>query len=378
MLKVLHIGKSFPIIGGVETVMFDLCVGLSDLGVQSDFLGANSDIYQAETIFYKKNFTIYTVKSFTQKASTFLSPDFIRMLRHLKDNYDILHIHHPDPMATLALYLSGFKGKVVCHWHSDILKQKIILKFYKPMQKWMLKRSDVIIGTSPDYIQHSSFLQPFLSKVKLVPIGIPPVSHEYKSDALDSIQLMAKKRKIIFGLGRLIYYKGFEHLIKAVALLPENYMAIIGGKGPLKKELKALIKKLNLKNRIFLVGRIPDKEMSAYFSSCDVFCMPSTEKTEAFGIAQVEAMAYGKPVVTTEIEGSGVPWVNENGVSGFNVPVGDEKALAEKLQLIFSDTSLYDRLSEGAKKRYENNFTQKAMAEKTLEIYKTLLPGKII
>lgn len=376
MLRVLHIGKSYPLIGGVETVMFDLCNGLADLGIQSDFLGAHSDISKSETIIIKSRFTIYTVKSLSKKASTFLSTDFIKMFNYLKNDYDIIHIHHPDPIAALALYFGGFKGKIVCHWHSDIVKQKLMLKFYSFLQSWMLKHSSIIIGTSPSYLAASKYLQKYASKLRLVPIGIPPVNDTIDECAAARIQSLAKGRKIVFGLGRLIYYKGFHVLIQAAQKLDSNTIVIIGGMGKLQKEYENLIRALGLEDRVFLVGRIQPKELSAFYSACDIFCMPSTERSEAFGIAQVEAMAYGKPVVATHIPGSGVDWVNLDGISGLNVPVENVDALAKKLNLLLSDKVLYEKLAKGAHQRYLENFTQKEMAQRTLEIYKELLPEK--
>ena len=140
-MKILHIGKFYPVYGGVEKVMYDFCDGLSRRGIQSDFLGVNADAQTTNIVRVNDYFTVYAMSYIKKAASTYLSTSMVSQLKKMKGQYDIVHIHHPDPMACLALYLSGYKGKVVCHWHSDIVRQKTILKFYKPLQTWMLKRA---------------------------------------------------------------------------------------------------------------------------------------------------------------------------------------------------------------------------------------------
>lgn len=370
-MKILHIGKFYPIYGGVEKVMYDLCDGLSQRGIQSDFLGANSDRQKTEIFKINENFTVYAMNYNKYASSTYLSLDFVKQLRKIKDNYDIIHIHHPDPMACLALFLSGFNGKVVCHWHSDIVKQKTLLKLYGPLQTWMLKRAAKILTTSPNYRDYSPFLKKYLDKTEVVPIGIPPVKKETKKEIFALIEKMSKGRKIVFSLGRLIYYKGYEYLVKAAALLPD-YCFIIGGKGPLKFALETLVTQLNLQDRFFFVGRIEDEDLPTYYETSDLFCLPSIARSEAFGIVQVEAMAYGKPVVATDIPGSGTGWVNANGVSGLNAKTEDEKDLSEKIDHILSDTNQIYIYGKGALERYKKEFTQEKMVDKMNEIYTSL------
>jgi glycosyltransferase involved in cell wall biosynthesis len=372
-MKILHIGKFFPVYGGVEKVMYDLCDGLSDRDIQSDFLGVNADVKTTNIVHINKYFTVFAMSYFAKVASTYLSFSMISKLRKIKSNYDIIHIHHPDPMACLSLYLSGYKGIVICHWHSDIVKQKTILKFYKPLQTWMLRRASVIVGTSQTYLDNSPFLNGFKSKFKVVPIGIPPVQKTISDVTLKKIQSIANGRKIVFSLGRLIYYKGYRYLIEASKYLNDNFCVIIGGKGPLKDELEKMIKANNLESKVFLVGRIEDDDLSTYFSNCNAFCLPSTEKSEAFGIVQIEAMAYGKPIVATKIKGSGVDWVNQDGYSGFNAEIENSKDLAEKIDKVFESDQVYSKLSTQALNRYQELFTQAAMVDKMKTIYKAVL-----
>lgn len=371
-MKILHIGKFFPVYGGVEKVMYDLCDGLSKNGIQSDFLGANADHKKTEIFHINDLFTVYAMNYAKYIASTYLSPDMIFQLRKIKDNYDIIHIHHPDPMACLALYLSGYKGKVICHWHSDIVKQKNLLKLYGPLQTWMLKRSSQIITTSPSYRDYSPFLKPYLDKVSVVPIGIPPVNTILKEDVIASIKTMTKGRKMIFSLGRLIYYKGYEYLVKAAKLLPD-YCFVVGGKGPLKESLEKLVETLGLKDNFFFVGRIEDEDLPSFYASMDLFCLPSIARSEAFGIVQIEAMAYAKPIVATNIIGSGTGWVNANAVSGLNAEIENPTDLAEKIKTILEDKNLTEKYEKGALQRFNKEFTQAKMVDSVRRIYETVL-----
>ena len=178
-MKILQLGKFYPIKGGVEKVAYDLTLGLSARGVECDMLCA---------AFHKKGFTrqlnekgrLFVADAMMKLAATMISPAMIWKMRRMAAEYDIVHIHHPDPMAALALFCSGFKGKVVLHWHSDILKQKTLLKFYKPLQSWLLKRADIIVGTTPVYVKESPFLQDCQHKITHLPIGILPMPEAQK------------------------------------------------------------------------------------------------------------------------------------------------------------------------------------------------------
>jgi glycosyltransferase involved in cell wall biosynthesis len=365
-MRVLQLGKFYPFSGGIERVMYDLADGLSERNIRCDILCAS--------VVGKGNLDItVTANSYVKIMSTIISPSMIFELKRIMHNYDIIHIHHPDPMAALALFLSGFTGPVILHWHSDIIKQKKMLLFYSILQNWLLKRSKLVVTTSPLYLDGSPFLRDFKEKCVSVPIGV-----DKKVDAEDGsdIHLIKKKysgRKIIYSLGRLIYYKGYEYLIDAASYLDDSYIILIGGGGPMYTLLQEQIKDKGLEEKVKLLGRVADDMMSKYYQACDLFCMSSIERTEAFGIAQIEAMSFGKPIVATKIPGSGVAWVNEDGVTGINVECRDSKGLAMAFKQILSDDALYHKLSLGALVRYQTLFTKKNMIDNVLTIYEKML-----
>jgi len=372
-MRVLQLGKFYPLIGGVEKVMYDLTLGLSERGIHCDMMCTGSD-GRAETIKLNEYAKLICCKTLFKFAATTVSYDMIRQLKNVCSNYDIIHIHHPDPMACLALYLSGYKGKVMLHWHSDILKQRLLLKFYIPLQRWLLNRADLIVGTSPLYIKESPYLQDVQYKTTYAPIGINPV--KYSDDEANELRKKYHNKKIIFGMGRLVEYKGFSYLIDAARYLSNEYLIIIGGDGPLRSVLEEQIRNENLSDKVKLIGYVPEEKLPAYYGACELFCLSSIYRTEAFAIVQVEAMSCGKPVVATTIKGSGVSWVNKNGFSGLNVEPGNSRKLAEAIISICSDSATYNIFCEQARTRFETCFEKSLMIDKCLTLYENIISGK--
>lgn len=373
-INVLHIGKFFPVRGGVERVMFDIAIGLLDTDIKCDILcvdnlDSSCDINKNKDYSKLRNRLILCKKN-KEMASTMLSLDMISKLKKICKKYDILHIHHPDPMAALALFMSGFKGKVVLHWHSDILKQKHLLKLYKPLQKWLINRADIILGTTPKYIEESPYLQSCQDKTDYLLIGADEVV--FDKQKVEDIKNRYAGKKIVFSLGRLVEYKGFEFLIEAARKFDDNTILLIGGDGYLKDKLNVLIEENNLSDKVKMLGLLSDSDKLAYIGACDVFCISSILKTEAYAIVQVEAMSCGKPVISTDIPGSGVPWVNKHGVSGIVVQPKSSEEINNAISSLTKDVYLYEKLSQGAKKRYNDLFRKEDMIKNIYDIYRKL------
>lgn len=366
-MNILQLGKFYPIRGGVEKVMYDLTSGLSEREVCCDMLCASIENYPAGTIDMNDFGSVMVMPTRFRLAATMLAPAMITKLRGIAKYYDIIHVHHPDPMACLALFLSGYKGKVVLHWHADILKQKALLRLYEPLQRWLIKRADIIVGTTPVYVAESPFLQKVKQKTGYIPIGVSALQSDKEEVA--RIRERFGCKHLIFSLGRLVEYKGYEYLIRAATYLGDDFHIVIGGKGSLKESLEALIQQLGVDNKVTLLGFVADEEVANYYDAADIFCLSSIWKTEAFAIVQIEAMSFGKPIVSTHIPGSGVSWVNEDGVSGLVVERENPEALATAFKKICTNVELKQRLSAGSRKRYKTYFTRDKMVGKSLEVY---------
>ncbi|WP_454985460.1 glycosyltransferase [Capnocytophaga gingivalis] len=370
-MKILHIGKYYPpYFGGIEKVNYDIVEGLNMNGVQTDVLCSNHNKGNAFSEVPYKTYRTHTLKFI---ASTPLSYSIITTLKKIQDNYDIIHVHLPNPMANLAIFITRPKAKIILHWHSDIINQKNLLKLYSPLQAWLLKRANKIVITTPTYLEGSDTLKKYKNKIVCIPIGIDNKELFIDQNTLNNLKNKYKGYKIIFSLGRLVYYKGFEYLIEAARSLPNDIIILIAGIGELKEKLQQQISKHNLQDRVKLLGKIPFKELGAYYQLCDIFCLPSTERSEAFGVVQIEAMAFGKPIISTSIKGSGVDWVNLNDVSGIIVPPKDTNKLAEAVTALLTDEEKYQWLSIGAKKRYEEEFTKDKMVNSFKNLYLEIL-----
>lgn len=381
-MRILQLGKFYPIFGGVEKVMWDLTRGLSQKGVRCDMLccGLRKEVRQRDpdsffgkkhVITFNENGKCTVVPAIAKVAATMISPRLFFEFRRVMKDYDIIHVHHPDPMAALVLRLSGYKGKVVLHWHSDILKQKFLLKLFNPVLRWLIHRADVIVGTTPVYVQNSPFLQDVQDKVTYIPIGINPVKKD--EDGAARIRQRYKGKKLIYSLGRLVGYKGYEYLIDAARYLPDDYHILIGGDGPDREALMMKIMENGLVAKVSLLGYIDSSDFAAYYTACDMFALSSIYKTEAFAIVQIEAMSCGKPVVATQIEGSGVSWVNRDGYSGVNVPPCNAKALADAILEVTADPGEYKSYCDRALERYNELFTYQVMLDSCIKLYGSLL-----
>ncbi|WP_188013866.1 glycosyltransferase [Photobacterium damselae] len=368
-MKILQVSKLYPpFFGGIETVVYDL---VSELKKKDD---CTVDVLcvsdkKKSTIELYEDVKVYRDGSSIHLSSVYLSFDFIKTWKKIRNSYDVVHIHLPNPLATFALFLFPTNAKVILHWHSDIIKQKLLKKLIWPIEKNALKISDSIIVTSENYLQHSNDLSDFKDKARVIPIGIK--SNKYiKSDYLNILSEKYKSKKIVFSLGRHVYYKGFEYLIKAAEKLPDNYVVLIGGAGELTGQLESLIDELNLNSKVFLIGRIDDDKISDYFYLADVFCLPSIEKSEAFGVVQLEAMSVGLPIVSSDILGSGVGWVNKNGITGLTTIPKDIDDLSKKIRIV-CENNMFNK--DNVLEHFYSNFTREKMSESIIDLYRKLL-----
>lgn len=359
-----------PINGGIETAVRDIAEGLAARRWQVEILCAN---VKRETVVEPGVIPVTRVSSFGQVASTSMTPSLIPWLRRRQREHDIVHVHLPNPMANLAIWLTRPSAKLVIHWHSDIVKQKQLLKIYAPLQNWLLRRADAIIATSPPYAETSPWLQAFREKVHFVPLCVQDASTSatalQRHAQAQALRARYPGKKIVFALGRMTYYKGFNVLIEAARELGDDTVVLIGGGGELLDSLRNQVAAAGLQERVHLIGRVADAELPSYYEAADIFCLPSLMRSEAFGLVMLEAMSFARPVVATRIVGSGVPWVNVDGETGLNAEPGDPVSLCTALRRLLDDPVLAQKLGEGGRKRYETHFTIEKMTDALLGVY---------
>ncbi len=375
-MKVLQVCKFFqPVMGGIETVAWELSEGFARAGVPTAVLCSNQRRRTEEQRF-ASGYDVVRASSLGMMLSTSMAPAMVGELRRMSRDCDIIHVHMPDPMAALAIWLVRPQAKLVVHWHSDVVRQRRAMKFYEPLQRWLLERADAIIATSATYASSSVALTPWLEKVRIIPIGISDNRGQDHAPKTEAVRAEYSGRRIIFALGRMTYYKGFEVLIEAARQLPDDCVVLIGGDGNEMARYREAVRLHGVEGKVVLLGHVNDGDLPSYYEACDIFCMTSTVRSEAYGVTMVEAMVMGKPVVATDIAGSGVPWVNLHGVTGFNTPVGQPEPLANALKQLLSDDALRQQLGTGSRDRYVQEFNAGAMTKKTLALYESVLRAK--
>lgn len=363
-LKVLEVNKAYyPHIGGIETLVKQYSQELGticNVDVKTLVCRDGRGKTTRETLDGVK---LTRAGSLGTYFSCPLSLSFIRLFRKMAREADVVHIHVPFPLADAALLLSGFKGRVVVSWHSDVVKQKKLMTFYKPFMMKLLKRADCIITATKGHIDGSDYLPDFRRKCRIVPYGITPEDYLLieRSPVLTN-RLCDKKNVKVFFTGRLVYYKGVDILLKAFTMT-ENCELFIAGTGEMEQELKDFAKRHNIEKKVHFLGFLPDNELKQAYADSDIFVLPSVAKSEAFGIVQLEAMVYGKPVINTKLP-SGVPYVSVHGKTGLTVPPSDAKALAEAINTLAADAKMRENFGKAAAERVMTEFNEKNVIRK--------------
>jgi glycosyltransferase involved in cell wall biosynthesis len=375
-LRVLQLSKFYPpVLGGIEAVAWELTEGLNRAGVRTDVLCSNQALRSTREQ-TTAGYTVLRAACLGMVLSTSMAPAMLLYLARMAARADLVHVHMPDPMAAAALWVVRPRARLVVHWHSDVIRQRRALKVYEPLQRWLLQHAEAIIATSPPYAEASLALQPWRSKVAVVPIGISDNRTSDCSMKAAAIRQRFRGRRIVFALGRMTYYKGFEVLIQAAAALPEDCVVLIGGQGDLLEHYRSMVLNRGLTGKVVLPGHINDDELPSHFEACDIFCMPSTVRAEAYGVAMVEAMMMGKPVVASNIGGSGVPWVNLHGLTGLNVAANNPAALTAALADLLLDDARRAGMGRAARARYDTHFQAGHMVQQVHDVYRRILRGQ--
>lgn len=373
MINIAHFGKYYlPDNGGIESVTVSLARGAVAAGhVVSVVCFEKTPAKSLEVI--------DGVKVIRAPLAVFVASQplgfqyFLRCLLVAK-KANVVHLHFPNMLGALCALLIGKNTHLLVHWHSDVINKGFLGRILRPLESALLRRADSIVATSQVYADASGTLLSFRSKITVVPIGIPDAKHESTNMALPpSLEARVSDKKIILAVGRLVPYKGFSVLIEAAKLLSFESIAVIVGEGPMLQNLQQAIDIAGVNGRVVLVGRLSNAALHALFKRATLFCLPSTYRAEAFGVVLLEAMSYGLPIVATNIPGSGVPWVNQHGISGLNVPVGDSKALAEACNQILCSEELHNQLSYGARQRFLSEFTEDVSIKRMMAVYERLV-----
>jgi rhamnosyl/mannosyltransferase len=367
-MRVLHFYKtSFPdTMGGVEQVINQIARGANSLGVKTDVLSLTPNRVPCTIEF--DGYLAHRARLDFQVASTGFSLSAFLRFAQLARQVDVIHYHFPWPFMDMVHFTTRVKNPTVVTYHSDIIHQKNLLKFYKPLMWKFLGSMNHIVATSPNYIETSDVLAKYHRKVSVIPIGLDKAT--YPQPRVECSQFWEKKigPKFFLFVGVLRYYKGLHILLEAAQ--GTDYPIVIVGAGPIENELKIKAIQLGLRNIHFL-GHLPDEDKVALLELCYAFVFPSHLRSEAFGISLLEAAMYGKPMISSEI-GTGTTFINIVDETGLVVPP-DPAALRQAMQYLWEHPEQATEMGRRAEERYWRNFTAEQMVGKYVKLYYELV-----
>jgi rhamnosyl/mannosyltransferase len=289
---------------------------------------------------------------------------------------DVTVIHEPNPLALVSDWVAAQHGPLVVWFHSEVIRPRWKYRLlYRPFLRRVLRRASRIVVSSPPLAEHAAELQDFRDKCVVIPFGID-TGRLRRTASIDrrvlDITARFPRRRVLF-VGRLVEYKGVEYLIRAMEHVGDA-TALIVGDGPLRSDLEALTATSRARDRVHFLGHLPDEEVIAHLHACDLFVLPSITRAETFGVVQLEAMACGKPVVSTDLP-TGVPWVNRHGETGLVVPPADVNALAAALTQLATNADLRERMGDAARLRVREHFTVDRMTRESSALYREVALG---
>jgi glycosyltransferase involved in cell wall biosynthesis len=373
-VRILHFFKTAlpDTVGGIEQVIHQVAKGAKNLGIETDVLSLTSA--RLPRITQADGYTLHRARMDLYLASTGISASAFLRFRQLAQQADVIHYHFPWPFMDLVHFANRLNKPTVVTYHSDIVRQKYLLKLYSPLMRKFLSSVDHIIVTSPNYLATSEVLKKFTNKVSVIPIGLDKA--DYAKPKLSRLQFWSEKvgSKFYLFVGVLRYYKGLHILMEAA--VSTTFPIVIVGAGPVEQELKNQARRLGLKN-IFFLGQVNEEDKVALLTLCYGVVFPSHLRSEAFGISLLEGAMFGKPLISSEI-GTGTSFINIENETGIVVPPNNPTALREAMISLWSDSKKADAMGKHAEQRYWEYFTAEKMINSYAEVYKALSLKKSI
>jgi len=386
-MRVLHIGKFHPPHpGGIERCSADLCAALSARGVGTALLAhAEPGTHRTQRRDHD-GIDVTLAACHGLALHTPVSPGFPWLLQKTIRRFkpDLLHLHVPNPAAFSALLIpAARKLPWVVHWHADIpldtrkRSLRLAYRIYRPWEQALLSRASSVIATSQPYLDSSEALKPWRAKTTVIPLGIAAIDSASPQPSALSPPAWPPGKVRILAVGRLSYFKGFDVLLRALAAVDDASLLLIGD-GECRRPLEQLANELGIDARVRFAGRIDmdaagEAAIGAAYASADIFCLPSTERAESFGLVLLEAMRARLPVIASAIPGSGVGFVVQDGRTGLLIAPGDARALTTALRRLAADHAERDRFGSDGERRWREHFTLDRITDQVLRLYESTL-----
>lgn len=365
-IKVLQVNKLYyPFTGGIEKIVQQIAEGLCNQIDMQVLVCSDTRKFMSENI---NGVHVVRVPSIAMLGNLPIPMGFIRQFRKLVKDMDVVQFHMPYPFADLACLLSGYKGKVVVWWHSDVVRQKRMMFFYRPIMEKFLQRADVIIVATRGHISGSKYLKKYKYKCIVIPFGVDRRIEKAADEYKESSNIIDDNHRVRFlFVGRLVYYKGCQILLEAFTQVSNSELVLVGS-GDKELELKKIVREKGLEKQVTFLGDLNEARLIEEFKKCDVFVLPSVVRSEAFGIVQIEAMAFGKPVINTNLP-SGVPYVSIHGKTGLTVKPNNVEELANAMNWMVENKSERSEMGKRARIRMKKNYRMDDMLEKVQKVY---------
>jgi rhamnosyl/mannosyltransferase len=366
-VNVLQVSKYYPpAVGGIEQVVQTLAEGLAPDVRTRVLAAAQRRIGRRERV---NSIAVTRAGRVGVAKSVPIAPTFPMHLATMSRGIDLVHYHLPNPLAVTSHVVAGSDAPpLVATYHSDVVRQQTAFRAYRPLLERFLDSLDAVVVTSPAMLEHSELIRTRAEKCTVIPLSVD--LDRFGGEA-PSVDLPVDDRPTLLFVGRLTYYKGVDRLIDAVALADVDATLLLVGDGDQRESLERRARERGVADRIRFLGRADERTLHACYDAADVFVLPSVAESEAFGIVQLEAMAYGTPVVNIDLP-TGVPWVSRHGETGLTVPPDDPEALADAITALLEDPERRAAYGEAARQRVEAEFSRERMIERTEELYDRL------
>lgn len=369
-MRILHVFKTYypDSLGGVEQVIRQLSAATTQSGL-SNRIFTMSRQANVTPVLHDGATTIVRAQTHWEIASTPMSFGASTVFRNEVRQADLIHYHYPWPFGDLLHLISGQSKPAVLTFHSDIVRQRMLMHVYKPLLRRFFATLRAIVPTSPNYLQSSPLLQEYRDKTTVIPIGLNEESYPQPAASRSRYWQQELGEDFFLFIGVLRYYKGLHILLDAC--VNNNSRVVIVGAGPVEADLKRQALRLGLTNVKFL-GALSDEDKVALLRLCRAVIFPSHLRAEAFGVTLLEGAMFGKPLISSEI-GTGSSYVNIDGVTGLVVPPNDPAALRDAMQRIGTDVELASDMGRRARERFDALFTADQMGRSYVDLYRQVL-----
>ena len=338
-------------IGGSERHLLTLLPALAARGIEPLFVGLDDPAWDP-LAFYDA----LTVPAVRIPAPRDLDPVLLaRLVRDLRADVVHTHLVHADLYGGLAAKLRG--TRLVSTKHND---DPFRTGAFRIVERGLARPADRVVAIS-DSLRRFTVEQVGVpaSKVETIHYGLDEPPHAWGTNPPDAVPEGAR---IVLSTSRLTRQKGVDVAVQALSFLPDDVVLVVLGEGPERSSLSTLARELGVESRIFLPGRVPD--VTAWLRRADVYAQPA--RWEGFGLAVLEAMVCGLPVVATNV--SSLPELVADGTTGVLVEPDDAQALAAGIERALAEP----RLGDAGRERARASFSVAAMADRTAALYRTL------